>query len=176
MHDLPWTVYADEKLVCDSFPGPCILRLSSNNILFVIFSTEKKNKNQTTSRCSLFKLIASSSTDIFSNTNHFKIWILFSTHSHYTIYFLCTTILLFFSFLLHPRTNLLTQICCFRSRVVTVICIAYFSLGVNFLAFVWVVRMGAVFIRLTCNLGYLFRILNSSHLWSWKIFYIWAEE
>ncbi len=63
--------------------------------------------------------------------------------------------------------NLLTQICHFGSSVVTVIAIAHLSMGVNFSAFIRMTRINASFIRLTCNLGYFFEILFSSHLCCW---------
>ncbi len=43
---------------------------------------------------------------------------------------------------------------------------------VNFSTFMRMAHIGALFIRLTCNLGYFFEILYSSHLWCWNIFYI----
>ncbi len=89
-----------------------------------------KNKNQTTPRCTLFKLIASSLANIFSNTKWFQRRTLHCTHCHW-----------------------------------------HFFWGVNFLVFMWMACTGAPFIRLTCNLGYFFGTLYSSHLWCWKIFY-----
>ncbi len=43
--NLLWTVYANEKLVCDSLHGPCIPHAPSSNILLVLFfSTKTKTK------------------------------------------------------------------------------------------------------------------------------------
>ncbi len=115
--------------------------------------------------------IVFSLTNIFSNTKWFRMTnIIQCTLSLHYLLFVYHYFVLFVS-LLHSLTNLLTQIRCFGSSVVTVISVAHFSVGVNFPAFVWMAHMGAPLFQLTCNLDYFFEILYSSYLWDGKILY-----
>ncbi len=91
------------------------------------------------------------------------------TLSQHCLLFVCSHLFIFTS-LLHNLTNPVTQLCHFGSSVITIIGVAHFSVGVNFLAFVRMAPIGTPFIQLTCILGYFFKMLYSYHMWRWKIF------
>ncbi len=93
-----------------------------------------KNKNETTPKCSLFKLIASSSANIFLNTEQFRTM----NVMQYTLSLHCLCFvyhyLFFFAFLLRTLVNLPIQICRCGSSVVAIVSVAYFSI-VKFVGF-----------------------------------------
>ncbi len=115
-----------------------------------------KNKNRTSLYCSFIKLIVSSSVHIFSNTKWFQTTNVNSTIRTLTTLSAFCIPLFVLSRLSSPTcTNLLTQTHHLGSS-------EHFSMGINFLAFVWMACTGTPFIRLKCDLDY-FEIRYSAH-------------